>query len=155
MSLAAFGSSNITQLGNSSCVNSTAENVFNGSATQGDILEIFSLSLPTGNQTYYNEFIDTTWPLIFTAWPKNFGATSVPVTRIVCLRADNIVAGSVVPSGAVCASHAGLGMALVFGVLAAAVVSWSLFRKVFANNGMLSAEQQCYVDLAVVAIIYH
>lgn len=127
MGLAVFGNSNITQLGNSSCVNSMAENIFNGSATQGDVLETFSLSLPAGNQTYYNEFIDTTWPLFFTVLSKNFRAASVPVTRIVCLRADNIVAGSVVSSGAVCASHTGLGMALVFGILAATVASWSLF----------------------------
>jgi hypothetical protein len=127
MGFRAFGNSNITQLGNSSCVNSTAENVFNGSATLGDILETLSLSLPAGNQTYYNEFIDTTWPLIFTVWRKIFGAASVPVTRIVCLRADNIGAWSVVSSSAGCASHAELGMAFIFGILAATVASWSLF----------------------------
>jgi hypothetical protein len=84
-------------------------------------------ALAKADQTYYHEFIDTKWPLIFTVWPKESGVAWVADTRIVCLRADNIVAGSLASSGAVHASQVGLAIALMSSVLVTIVAGWNMF----------------------------
>jgi tetrahydromethanopterin S-methyltransferase subunit B len=70
-------------------------------------------ALAKADQTYYHEFIDTKWPLIFTVWPKESGVAWV--------------AGSLASSGAVHASQVGLAIALMSSVLVTIVAGWNMF----------------------------
>jgi hypothetical protein len=75
-------------------------NPFNGSLHKGFLSVAGSLSVPNGNYTYYDEYTKAVSPMIMTMWPKNSTTSWAPDTRVFCITADEIEAGSRVPSSA-------------------------------------------------------
>lgn len=124
---AAFGNVNLTDFPSGPCLNDTINNFFNGSATEGAFLTAGSDYVPLGDQSQYKQFVDATWPVLFTVWPKDLNVTWAPDTRLACLKADHIETGSLAASGAVYPSHPRSAMALMFSVLVTIVLAWTLF----------------------------
>lgn len=80
-------------------------NVFNGSAETGSLIEVGSFGVLNGNYTYYDEFTKLVSPMIMTMWPKNSTTAWAPDTRLFCITASDIEAGSRVPGAFL--SHVG------------------------------------------------
>jgi len=103
----AFGNSFFVPLFEPEC-GTSGVNVFNGSATTNDLIELSSEPLPLRNQTYYNQTIRTTMPIFLTSWPRNVSFSWIADVRMACLTPEtNIQDGSLVPTSGAAIRHYG------------------------------------------------